>query len=343
MAATSLSDARARNIAGAAALAPLPDDRARLALVVGGTSGIGRGIAVRLAATGLFDVLIVARNEVAAAEVVAEMRAATPPSTVRRFAFLRCDAKLVAAAYACAAAAMQTPAAVARAAGLDGPTLDVLVLSPGVGRMEGRVETSEGLDRKLALHFFGRMAFADALLPSLQRAASAGFVPHVLTVLAAGVHPPYLRVREDFEIKKDLTFVQSIRAACLYTDIMSDAFARDSHGVAFVHAYPGFVATNWGGFLPLPVRAMLGCVRPFLAKSLYYCGELMSLPFLAAAAPGDAMHGVPGLGRSGHFLMGEFGQEAKHTAVHDELRDFVFAETLRVLHERRGKADAGAK
>ena len=63
---------------------------------------------------------------------------------------------------------------------LEGPW-DVVVLSQGMATIQGFTPTAEGLDEKLALHYWSRAAFLIGLLPRLAGDA------RVLTVLSAGV------------------------------------------------------------------------------------------------------------------------------------------------------------
>lgn len=142
----------------------------RVALVVGGTAGIGRAVAERLAEAD-YAVIIVGRDAKRGEEAVASC--AQRGSQLGGHEFMPCDASHVAAVRACAAAVAAKH-----------PRLDALVLSPGIATISGRNETSEGLDTKLAVHYFGRVAFATDLLPALAAAPS----PRVLSVLSAGVH-----------------------------------------------------------------------------------------------------------------------------------------------------------
>ena len=47
-------------------------------------------------------------------------------------------------------------------------------------------QTEEGIDRKLAVHYYARWKFTHDLFPSLKRAKEAGEDAKVLSVLAAG-------------------------------------------------------------------------------------------------------------------------------------------------------------
>jgi hypothetical protein len=157
----------------------------RVALVVGGTAGIGRAVALRLA-EAQYRVFVVGRDEARGAEVVAECSAASGPLG-EAHEFIRCDASLLSA---CRATAADVAARV--------PALDALVLSQGIASMAGFTPTAEGIDVKLALHYFGRVAFVQALLPLLRAAPS----PRVLAVLSAGVHGTYAHSVDDFELRQ---------------------------------------------------------------------------------------------------------------------------------------------
>jgi NAD(P)-dependent dehydrogenase (short-subunit alcohol dehydrogenase family) len=284
----------------------------RRAVVVGGTSGIGHGVAVRLAAADM-DVTIVGRDAARGGEIVKELDAAGRG----RHEFVRVDASLINNAYDFGASFVAAH-----------PSLDVLVLTPGIATLQGRTETHEGVDVKLALHYFSRMAFVDALLPALRKGTS----PRVLSVLAAGAHSPYTHWRDDFELKTHYTLSAAAEAACLYNDCAAEALSLqpENAGITFVHAAPGFIATNWGTEMPSWVRTLLVPAKWF-ARSLYDCGEFMAAPLLQPQPPGG-----------GWKLMGAEGQPAPPTSAHAQARDTVWAQT-RALLERVRADKAGAK
>jgi len=109
----------------------------RRALVIGGTSGIGHGVAVRLARAE-FDVTIAGRNAEAANSVLEEMKAAGSG----KHAFRKIDASL-----------MSGVKSFAEEFRKEQDRLDVLVLTQGMFTLQGRTETKEGTDVKLALHY----------------------------------------------------------------------------------------------------------------------------------------------------------------------------------------------
>jgi NAD(P)-dependent dehydrogenase (short-subunit alcohol dehydrogenase family) len=123
-----------------------------VAVVLGGTAGIGAGIASELAAglKGELDVFLLGRNAAAARAVLDAM----PPGSGRKREFVRCDATLM--------------ADVARAAGevrAQAEKVNYLVMSPGIMTLQGRTETAEGIDEKMALHYYARWKLAQECVP----------------------------------------------------------------------------------------------------------------------------------------------------------------------------------
>jgi NAD(P)-dependent dehydrogenase (short-subunit alcohol dehydrogenase family) len=190
----------------------------RRAVVVGGTSGIGHGIAARLAQAKM-GVTIVGRDETRGNAVVEELRTLGGEG----HEFVRCDASLLGNVATC------TAAITARH-----PVIDMLVLTQGIATTQGYTPTREGIDVKLALHYYSRMGFVESLLPSLRRAES----PRVLTVLTAGVHPPYAEYRTDPMLESHYSVTNAANACCFYNDLMMDAYSRDPANarIKFIHA-----------------------------------------------------------------------------------------------------------
>jgi NAD(P)-dependent dehydrogenase (short-subunit alcohol dehydrogenase family) len=130
-----------------------------VAVVVGGTAGIGAGIAGALATSfnGDLDVYIIGRNKAASQAVLDSLP--LPPhkdgeaSDVRRPIrdFIPCDAWLM-------RDVARTTAELKTTKGVE--KINYLVMSPGIMTMQGRTESDEGIDQKLALHYYARWKFA---------------------------------------------------------------------------------------------------------------------------------------------------------------------------------------
>lgn len=291
-----LAAARARNARANCA--------GRRAIVVGGTSGIGHGIALRLAKAN-FGVTLVGRNAQRGQEIVAQM--ATLGG--QNHEFMACDATLI-----------SNLRKLAVDVGKKYQAVDVLVETQGIASMEGRHETSEGIDQKLSLHAYGRFALIDAMLPLLRQARS----PRVLSVLSAGVHAPYEGYATDPELKANFSLKNAADAAGFYNDLVLDSFARlpENNKVTFVHAAPGFVNTNWGTELPWIMRGLVRVLQP-LGTSLEDCGEFMCLPLLSLDDEPRVLGEVA--------LMGAKGEPAAKTKLHEQAREAVWKHTQEVL------------
>jgi NAD(P)-dependent dehydrogenase (short-subunit alcohol dehydrogenase family) len=299
----SLSAVRARNLAQSLA--------GKHAVVVGGTSGIGRGVAVRLAEANA-SVTIVGRDQARADEVLAEMRG-KGGSGVHSFApvdsFLLSNVKAFTDSYLS-----------------NHDQLDVLVVSQGMATLQGRTETAEGIDQKMALHYYGRMAYVVGLLPALRKAAAADSAasPRVLTVLTAGMHPPYVHYKEDPEVKHHYSLKNAADACCMYNDCAMDALSRaqGNEGITFIHAAPGMVNSNWGTEMPAPIRWLVRLGQPVFGTSVTAIGEWLSEPLLRPVEAGK---------RGGFQLVGSRAQPVDKTSLHEEAREPVWAHTLEVL------------
>jgi NAD(P)-dependent dehydrogenase (short-subunit alcohol dehydrogenase family) len=280
---------------------------------VGATSGIGRAIAERLARAD-FDVTAVGRDAARGAEVVASMSAAGRGAHT----FVALDGSSLGTAY-------RSAGALAR----DGAAIDVLVLTQGIATTQGRTETAEGLDVKLATHYFARAAFVDALLPALRR----GPAPRVLSVLSAGVHGVYPHWADDTELRAHYTLKNAADAAGLYTDLAMDALSRDPDNarVTFIHAAPGMVATSWGSEMPWWLRpAVRGLLRA-LGKPPADCAEFMVAPLLHDTEPYGQL--------SGWRLVGEHAQVVAPTRGHAAAaREHVWGHTRTLLDAAKARA-----
>jgi len=283
--------------------AAFADLSGRSAIVVGGTAGIGRGIALRLAAARA-SVTVVGRSAERGAEVVAAMAAAAGEQEPKpTFGFVACDAYLLANVAAAATSLRPAPA-----------PLDVLVLTQGMATFQGFTPSTEGLDQKMTLHYWSRALFIQKLLPSLRAAPDA----RVLTVLSAGVHSAYGGYSTDVEVGADsYSLKNATDAAGFYNDIMVDSLSRDpdNKSVLFAHAAPGFVSTSWGTELPGLVRGLVRGLQVF-GRSMDKCGDAMVNGLMAGSA-------------GGFRLLDQDGKEGPVvTGRHEEAREAVWAHTL---------------
>lgn len=239
---------------------------ARIAVVTGGTAGIGRSMAVAMAARG-YQVHLVGTNEVRGATTVAEIE-----STGGTARFWRED---LSSLHASASLAKRLDAAV--------PHVDVLANIAGVMLPERR-ETAEGLEMTLAVGHFSAYVLTRALVPAMTRATSARVVN------VAGVPKAILKPMLDFD---NLAFRQSYGGASAAfktvhaKTVMSQVLAQPlkAHGIAINAFHPGLVRSDLIRAMPLTIRVVNRLVSPFLARRSI-AGE--------HAAMADAAAGVTG-------------------------------------------------
>mmetsp|Transcript_53107 Transcript_53107/g.99508 ORF Transcript_53107/g.99508 Transcript_53107/m.99508 type:complete len:294 (-) Transcript_53107:27-908(-) len=269
-------------------------------LLVGGTAGIGRAMALRLAKAKA-DVVVAGRSVSRGEELTQEMQSLAGPGP--KFRFMACDASL-----------LRNTRQLADKFEKDHARLDYLVMTHCIATIQGRTETSEGLDVKLALHYYSRMALIQHFLPYLT--ASSG---RVLTVLSAGVHAPYTGYASDVALKQSYSLKNAADAAGFYTDVGLSMYAEENPEVSFIHTCPGFVASSWGTEMPTLLRVPIRLLQSLFGKSSEDCAEFMCAPLF------DTDLGP------GFHLRGEFAELASVADTTEEAKPLVWKHTQEVL------------
>ena len=182
-----------------------------VAVFVGGTSGVGQGTASAFAShiNGNANIILVGRNELAAKSIISTF---PQSSTGAKHEFMRCDVTLM-------REVQNTTSEILASY----PKINYLVMSPGFITTKGR-ETSEGIDKKLAIHYYARWKFIADLIPGLLRAREEGEDARVLSVLTAGKGTDVQRYLEsgDWGMKKSFSQVAIARAGPTYMDLMME-------------------------------------------------------------------------------------------------------------------------
>ena len=228
------------------------------ALVVGGTSGIGKGIAIALAKQGDVDINVAGRSAERGEEVVQQLRQLSP----------KCDHKFTAV----------NGFDLSSFAVLKNEKPNILVMTQGMATVQGYTPTKDGLDQKLQLHYFSRIHLARFLdLPNNVR---------VLSVLSAGVHSRYSKFETDFDLSQgSYTLSNAANAAGLYNDAGFETLASLNPTWTVAHAAPGFVNTSWGTEMPWYLRGLVRMMQP-LGRDLETCGEILTKALLEIKEPG---------------------------------------------------------
>ncbi|KAK6354690.1 hypothetical protein TWF696_003829 [Orbilia brochopaga] len=203
-----------------------------VALFVGGTSGIGEHtMRVFYETAPSPRVYFMGRSQSSADRIISSLKPLNPDGHLE---FIQADASL-----------LRNVDEATRKFNEKEKELNLLVMSQGFLTMEGRVETEEGLDTKLALNYFSRARFIQNLLPALTTAASNSNNPigaRVISVLSAGHEGPINFA--DYELKKTFSLRNAGIHAVTSNSALSKYLAKQHPDISFIHSYPGGVETG---------------------------------------------------------------------------------------------------
>ena len=193
------------------------------------------------------------------------------------------------------------------------------------------LETSEGLDRKLALNYYSRMRFAQNLLPQLNNAAKEpNSVARVLSVLGAGNEGKL--IEDDLELKRNYSLMNSAAHSTTMTGLAFEHLAKENPNISFLHCFPGGVNTNvakrmggvTGWLMQTAMKSFL--LKPWMVP-LEESGErhlyAATAPAFAArsVASLEAIAGIDGVKNSGAYLVGADGEPTGKMKLINGLRE----------------------
>jgi NAD(P)-dependent dehydrogenase (short-subunit alcohol dehydrogenase family) len=281
-----------------------------VALFVGGTSGIGRSTLRQLALnTKAPTAYIVGRSENNAKPLLKELHQLNPLGS---YNFIEADVSLIGNVDKACESIKQREKA-----------LDLLFMTPGGLSLVGRRETSEGIDKLLALRYYARMRFTQNLLPLLEAAESQP--GRVVSVLGGGFEGNINA--DDLDLKHGYNIVSCAMHSVTMTSLAMEHLAA-SQRASFVHVFPGLVGTNiyTNSFLP-PLAAVYnygmwplmypfsvnieesGQRHLFHATSEHYPANTIDRSDATATRDGDrAAMGSNGVLGSGAYLMNWKGE-----------------------------------
>ncbi|KAF3927687.1 hypothetical protein ABW21_db0203585 [Orbilia brochopaga] len=203
-----------------------------VALFVGGTSGIGEHtMRVFYETAPSPRVYFMGRSQSSADRIISSLKPLNPDGHLE---FIQCDASL-----------LKNVDEASRKFSEKEKELNLLVMSQGFLTLEGRVETAEGLDTKLALNYFSRARLIQNLLPTLTAAASNSSNPlgaRVISVLSAGLEKQINF--DDFELKNTFSLRNAGTHAITSNSALSKYLAKQHPNIGFIHSYPGGVDTG---------------------------------------------------------------------------------------------------
>ncbi|WP_433802640.1 SDR family oxidoreductase [Actinomycetospora sp. CA-084318] len=289
----------------------VPDLTGRLAVVTGGSDGVGLGIATRLAAAGA-EVVLPVRNPRKGEAALATIREAAPSARVE---LRELDLSSLASVDALGATLRR-----------EGRPIHLLVNNAGVMTPPDRQVTVDGFELQFGTNHLGHVALVATLLPLL-RAGSARVVHQISVAAMRGtIHWDDLQWERSYDGMA--AYRQSKIAFGLYGLELERRSRANGWGITSLLSHPGVAPTSL-----LAARPELGRSQPARGRrvigalsriGLLGNAESAGLPALLAATSPDA--------RGGHLYgpsgPGHVGGGPAEQALYRPLRDD--AEALRV-------------
>ncbi|VVT44215.1 uncharacterized protein SAPINGB_P000342 [Magnusiomyces paraingens] len=220
-----------------------PAAKSPVAVFVGATSGLGEHTAYALARYSYEPTIyIVGRNAESGARVLAHLKELNPRTHAE---FLQHDVTLISEADKLATEISARE-----------KKINLLFLSPGFLTINGRTESKEGIDTKLAVNYYGRWRIIDKLLPLVEAAVTpndpAASNARVLTLLAPGNEGPV--DESDLDLKKHFSLRAANRHITEFNSLAVVRYASTHPSVGFIHAGPGVVNTGITREFPWYIR-----------------------------------------------------------------------------------------
>ncbi|KAL5117641.1 hypothetical protein ACEQ8H_004389 [Pleosporales sp. CAS-2024a] len=291
-----IEDVRASN----ASLKSLP--AGLVAVFVGGTSGIGLYTAREVVRNTMSPhIYLIGRNQNEATNIAQELKTINTSSEV---SFIQKDVSLLKNVdEACKEIASKEK------------HVNLLFLTCGYFTFAGRAETTEGLDRKFALHYYTRMRFINQLQPLLNTAAASSTLSRVVSVLDPQPGQKMTPVWTDLSLKSSFSLKNCATHASAMTNLFFLGLANKYPATSYVHAYPHVVQTGvgrdaFGAFGPL-AKPLLWFVNKTVAvkpvesgeRHLYAATAPLFAPKAASESRKDVAMGGDGNKGSGSYLL----------------------------------------
>jgi len=209
-------------------VATVPDLTGKLAIVTGANSGLGFGLARRLAAAGA-DVAMAIRNRAKGEAAIKEIRATIP------------DAKLIIKALDLSSLA--SVAALAEELNAEGRPIDILINNAGVMTPPERDTTADGFELQFGSNHLGHFALTAHLLPLLRAAQN----PRVVSLSSLAARRGQIHF-DDLQFEKSYNpmtaYGQSKLAVLMFARELDRRSRKAGWGIVSNAAHPGLTKTN---------------------------------------------------------------------------------------------------
>lgn len=219
------------------------------------------------------------------------------------------------------------------------------------------IETDEGLDKKLNLHYYSRMRFVVNLLPQLTKAneveetAKPGpNLSRVVSVLEAGGESAlYL---DDLSLKTHYSLRNCAKHAITMNSVSMEHLGSSCPQTSFIHSFPGLVRTrigrDMGAVTKLAVNALMVLAKPWEIpfeesgeRHLYAATSTRFSPRGGKDSVENVAEGSDGHPGSGFYRLRSDGSTYKPSQVmqqyrEDGTRSLIWKHTSDVFAKVRG-------
>lgn len=286
---------------------------------IGGTNGIGRATAVEFTKNTVDPTVYIVGRNASAGESLIEQLKETNGGKNAKYYFLKHDVSSIKECdKLCSVIRGQEK------------KLNLLFVSSGILSVSKRSETDEGIEKRMAVNYYGRWRIIDQLMPLVQKAADKKEFARVVSVLSPGHEGKLLM--DDLDLKENYSFMKMYKHISTFNSLAVLRFSQVYPNVSFTHLYPGFVGgTEISRNLPSFLAHTLKFLERFAAQPLDDFGK--QCLYLGASGKEYA---------KGSFLIDEKFKDLKQSAVQKgflapELQESVWKHTQQVYQSVAGK------
>ncbi|KAK7888321.1 hypothetical protein LTR67_009199 [Exophiala xenobiotica] len=276
----------------------VPDQTGKVALITGGSEGIGYATAYTLLKANLSKIFIVSVSADVIENAVEDVKKNLGSEYASRIVWLQCDM-----------ADLKAVTDVAKQVQEQTDRLDIVCLNAARGIMTYQL-TDYGVDRHMAVNHFGHVTLTSHLLPLLKKTSNQGTVRiHIQASNAHQSTPSDCKFASLDELNTDLgpqaQYGRAKLAAILYARYLTAHLHKEHPNILINATHPGFVETKMStedihepypkagylmsaGMKPIKKDIWMGCVSTvYAASATTKSGEYICPP--AIAEPGNEL------------------------------------------------------
>ncbi|GAB7353394.1 hypothetical protein MBLNU459_g3868t1 [Dothideomycetes sp. NU459] len=157
-------------------LEEVPDLSGKVAVVTGGTEGIGFGCTHTLLSKNISKLFVTSLRKEKTDEALAALEEELGPEARKKFIWIQCDLS-----------DWEQAAKVADEIASQTDRIDILINNAARGIMTRQLAPTNGIDLHMALNHMGHVVFTSHLLPTLKKTADAGHTVRIVN-LASNLH-----------------------------------------------------------------------------------------------------------------------------------------------------------